>query len=941
MRTRSQARRRRQPQVRQTSVESSNLEKPDNPPIVTMDDNRTMAQLLEAPTEGYEDAIVVPEITANNFEIKHGLLNLVQNKQFFGHDKEDPHAHIRYFNKITSTMKFPNVPSTSVKLMLFPFSLEGAARIWLEKEPPRSILTWDDLVSKFINKFFPPSKTTNLRNEITRFQQKFDETFYEAWDRFNDLLRGCPHHGFSELHQLDTFYNALNSNDQDSLNSAAGGNFLDKMPRECLKIIESKSKVRQSRSKAIVSKVSTSSSTPAVSSDVAELKDMVRALILDKKNQTPAPASVKAVEQSCVTCGGGHSYQNCPATNDYRDNIQEYVSQAAAVNYNQGNASYRPQMVANQIRPPGFPPMQNHQNNQNWGINFNQNRGNNFNQNWGNNFNQGQVYQPQINQPPTFQAPPYQAPAPAHPAPAWKISDIKGIDPQFCTHKILMEENAKPVVQHQRRVNPKIHEVIKQEVIKLLDAGLIYPISDSPWVSPVHCVPKKGGITVVKNEENELIPTRLVTGWRVCIDYRKLNDATRKDHFPLPFMDQMLERLAENEYYCFLDGFSGYFQIPIDPLDQEKTTFTCPYGTFAYRRMPFGLCNAPGTFQRCMVAIFHDMIEKTMEVFMDDFLVFGDSFSSCLSHLDKMLQRCEDTNLVLNWEKCHFMVKEGIVLGHKISKSGIEVDRAKVDVIAKLPHPTTVKGIRSFLGHAGFYRRFIQDFSKIARPMTHLLEKETPFIFSKECIEAFETLKMKLTQAPILVAPDWDLPFKLMCCMILLLAVLGNLSTSSKLDIMDPQGDIMVQISPPKRSLMPVSSGPQFTKMPTSWLKTATRANVKEKFHNVMRCLKIPSKFVKSLTFGVLTSWAVPSSSGTNIYSWPSITCRNGLKQKRSPPMTPELFANFLNLSLPVRCSRAIISDRRTHFCNDQLQGMLNTESTHRLSTYITHKWAK
>ncbi|GJV28447.1 reverse transcriptase domain-containing protein [Tanacetum coccineum] len=346
---------------------------------------------------------------------------------------------------------------------------------------------------------------------------------------------------------------------------------------------------------------------------------------------------------------------------------------------------------------------------------------------------------------------------------AWKISDIKGIDPQFCTYKILMEENVKPVVQHQRRVNPKIHEVIKQEVIKLLDAGLIYPIFDSPWVSPVHCVPKKGGITVVKNEENELIPTRLVTGWRVCIDYRKLNDATRKDHFPLPFMDQMLERLAGNEYYCFLDGFSGYFQIPIDPLDQEKTTFTCPYGTFAYRRMPFGLCNAPGTFQRCMVAIFHDMIEKTMEVFMDDFSVFGDSFSSCLSHLDKMLQRCEDTNLVLNWEKCHFMVKEGIVLGHKISKTGIEVDKAKVDVIAKLPHPTTVKGIRSFLGHAGFYRRFIQDFSKIAWPMTHLLEKETPFIFSKECIEAFETLKMKLTQALILVAPDWDLPFEIMC----------------------------------------------------------------------------------------------------------------------------------------------------------------------------------
>nr|GEV40647.1 reverse transcriptase domain-containing protein [Tanacetum cinerariifolium] len=209
-------------------------------------------------------------------------------------------------------------------------------------------------------------------------------------------------------------------------------------------------------------------------------------------------------------------------------------------------------------------------------------------------------------------------------------------------------------------------------------------------VSLVHCVPKKGGFTVVKNEENELIPTRLVTGWRVCIDYR-------------------LERLAGNEYYCFLDGFSGYFQILIDPRDQEKTTFTCPCGMFAYRRMPFGLCNAPGMFQRCMLAIFHDMVEKTMEFFMDDFSIFGNSFETCLSWLDKMLQRCEDTKLCLNWEKSHFMVKEGIVLGHKILKNRIEVDKAKVDVITKLPHPTTVK------------------------------------------------------EDPILIAPNWDLPFELMC----------------------------------------------------------------------------------------------------------------------------------------------------------------------------------
>ncbi|GJZ05143.1 reverse transcriptase domain-containing protein [Tanacetum coccineum] len=319
---------------------------------------------------------------------------------------------------------------------------------------------------------------------------------------------------------------------------------------------------------------------------------------------------------------------------------------------------------------------------------------------------------------------------------AWKISDIRGIDPNFCTHKILMKDDFKPSIQHQRRIV----------------LGLVLCMSY-----------KKGGMIVVTNDNNKLISTRLVTGWRVCIDYRKLNDATRKDHFPLSFMDQMLKRLAGNDFYYFLNGFSSYFQIRIDSQDQEKTTFTCPYGTFSYRRMHFGLCNAPRTFQRCMVVIFHDMIEKSMEVFMDDFSVFGDSFSYCLSNLGKMLKRCEDTNLVLNWEKCHFMVKEGIVLGHKISKSGIEVDRAKVNVIAKLPLPTTVKGIRSFLGHAGFYRRFIQDFSKIAQHMTYLLEKETSFVFSKECMESLEILKTKLTEAPILVAPDWDLPFEIMC----------------------------------------------------------------------------------------------------------------------------------------------------------------------------------
>nr|GEW87958.1 reverse transcriptase domain-containing protein [Tanacetum cinerariifolium] len=218
-------------------------------------DNRTMAQMLQAPIEGYEDAIVVPPINANNFELKQTLINLVQSNQFRG--RQDPHNHLRFFNKVISTFRHPEVPNTTIKLLLFLFSLEGEIRTWLDKEPPRSILTWEDLFSKFINQFFPPSKTTYLRNEIINFLQKPNETFNEAWERFKDLLRQCPHHGFSELHQLDTFYNALNPNDQDALDSAAGGNFLDKIPRDGLSIIESKSKVRYSRSRVTDSRVNT------------------------------------------------------------------------------------------------------------------------------------------------------------------------------------------------------------------------------------------------------------------------------------------------------------------------------------------------------------------------------------------------------------------------------------------------------------------------------------------------------------------------------------------------------------------------------------------------------------------------------------------------------------------------------------------------------------
>nr|GEV67642.1 hypothetical protein [Tanacetum cinerariifolium] len=960
-----------------------------------MADNRTMAELLQVPIEGYEDTIVIPEIAASNFELKHGLINLVQNKQFFGHDKEDPHAHIRYFNKITSTMRVPN--------------------------------------------FFPPSKTTNLRNEITRFQQRFDESFYEVWDRFNDLLRACLHHGFSEFHQLDTFYNALNVNDHDSLNSAVGGNFLDKMPRECLKIIKSKSKVRQSRAKTVVAKVSTSSSTPAISSEVAELKHMVRALLLDKKNKSsalapsPTPASVKAAEPNCVTCGGTHSYQNCPATNEnvYRDNIQEYVSQAAAANYNQGNTSqlHRPQVN----QPPAYqapiPLTQSVsqtdfesyikaddavlRNMQNQGQNVqNQCQGlqiqianltdmlskfvssntasssgsgtlpsntitNPKEDLKGITTRRGVAYQghtiptpskvvkqgtevtkDQVQTPSSQSTAPLQPPvvqyetqtpvfmpvvAPVSaPMPNWKPSipypsrrdnerrrdqaseqiekfyeifkdtsfkisftDALTLMPKFAsTLKALIGNKEKLSEIARTLMNEHYTAVILNKLPrKLGDPGKFlipceYPGMDEclaladlgasinlmplfvweglllPELTPTcmtleladRSVSKTIGISkdvsvkvgvfhfpadfvVIDFEPDPRVPLILERCFlktsRALIDVHKGELTLRIRNEAITYNSNQTTRYSANynqmttnkidvidmdceEYSQEVLGFSdviasGNPTLYNDPIVSTTSPTLTPFGDcdfllFEEADAFLGLEDDPNSPKinpffydpegdilllkailnsdplpplpnheqymhsfkkklevceaktvkyfvdeppevelkdlplhleyaflegdnKCLLAIFHDMVEKTMEIFMDDFSVFGNSFENCLSRLDKMLQRCEDTNLCLNWEKSHFMVKEGIVLGHKISKNEIEVDKAKVDVITKLPHPTTIKGVRSFLGHAGFYQRFIQDFSKISQPMTHLLEKNTPFIFSEDCIKAFQTLK--------------------------------------------------------------------------------------------------------------------------------------------------------------------------------------------------------
>ncbi|GJS87524.1 reverse transcriptase domain-containing protein [Tanacetum coccineum] len=392
---------------------------------------------------------------------------------------------------------------------------------------------------------------------------------------------------------------------------------------------------------------------------------------------------------------------------------------------------------------------------------------------------------------------------------AWSIADIKGIDSPFCTHKILMEDEFKPSVQPQRQVNPNIKEVVKKVVIKLLDAGLIYHISDSPWVSLVQVVPKKGGMTVVKNEKDGLIPQWTVTEWRVCIDYRKLNNATQKDRFPLPFIDQMVKRLAGHEYYFFLNGFSGYFQIPIAPEDQEKTTFTCPYGTFTYKRMPFRLCNAPTTFQPCMTTIFHELIEDIMEVFMDDFSVFGSSFDHCLKNLEKMLKRCEETNLIHD-------------------KKGAK--NLAVDHLSRLENPDLGK----------LTRAEIRDLFPEERLMAISDKNNEPCVLTESYKDAWPKMKQH--------------------------KFFNNVTT-------DHPGDIMASPPPQGRSSKPDFMGPFPSSNGNKYILVA---------------IDYISKWVEAQAF--------PTSDARNVV--------NFLRR---------LFAQF-------GITKALISDRGTHFCNYQIE---------------------
>nr|GEV60404.1 hypothetical protein [Tanacetum cinerariifolium] len=885
-------------------------------------DLRTMDELCQPTLNGRGGPIASIAIQATNFGLKSDMIQQVQNScQFHGLSGDDPNKHLDKFLHVTQTIKVNGVTDDALRLHLFPHSLTHHATAWFDRLPRNSINTFEQMFKMFLGKYFPPSLLTKLRNEITNFHQRPNESLFEAWELYNLLTNRC-------------------------------GTFMKRRLEECYDLIENMTVHHNDWDTSAQNSESSSSITSSSDPKIVALKAKMTEINKNLMKVLQINQQVKAVAHNCETCSGPHSYNDCPAIVGQTQNMNTASSLGSGtllsntitnpkedlkgITTRSGNAYKGPTIPTTsspnvveretELTKETVPPTNNGSTKDvqasivqiktsipniepeslsktghalidvyageltlrvnNKAVTFNLDQtlrySANYNDMTANRFgiidmaceeysqevlgfsdviasgNPTPYYDPIVSTSSSTLTPirdsdflleevdsflaleddptslevdhsyydterdilllgAFLNNDPSLPPPtqgiveekaalinvlksdkraiAWKLSDVKGINPKFCTHNILMEDDFKPAVQHQRRVNPKIQDVIKKKVEKLFDAGLIYPISDSPL------------------------------------------------------------------------------------------------------------------------------------------------------------------------GKSHFMVKDGIVLGHKISKNGIEVDKSKVDVIAKLPHPTTFKGVSSFLGHDGFYRRFIKDFFKISRPITHLLEKNTLFIFSDECVQAFETLNKELTKAPILIAPFWDLPFELMCDAsdFSIGAVLGqrhkkhfrpihyasktmteaetHYTTTEKemlvvvyafekfrsylilnksivytdhsalkylfakkdskarllrwvlllqefkfkeaIDILKachngPLGDIMARTTPPKRSLTPDFIGPQSIVMPTTWSNLVTLVNVRERFLNEMKCLKIPSKF------------------GT---------------------------------------PRAIISYRGTHFCNDQsAKVMLKYGVTHRLA---------
>nr|GEW56948.1 reverse transcriptase domain-containing protein [Tanacetum cinerariifolium] len=692
----------------------------------------TLNKLL---VEGYGEAIIISEINADHFKIKTNLLQLVQANPYHGFKRENPHTHINIFKRITSNLKFRDVPNDVIKLMMFPYSFEGNARVWYDKKPPNSILNWEDLVNKFMNQFFPPSKTTHLKNEISRFTQRFEETFGEAWERFKEMLR------------------AKNASKSDYRIDKIGDQILTLVDIFAKKVINpapvkalEESCVTCGGAHAYYNFPNTDSNQPSINVVTGTYNQVAPQNRASNYMAPPGFAPVQNSQNRVVLLMRDLRFFT-PKNVVERETIE--TTDKEQTNFQGSTTHIQPPVtpilehdVSKTLPKPNIPyPLR---------------------------LNDQKLCEKATNQMEKF----------------FKIFQDLHFDISFADALLLMPKfastikrtdvchaladldvsiNLKPLSIWKKLSLPELTPT--RMTLKLVDKSItrrkgvaedvfvkeilgfsnnsscgnptltFEPIlyDSSPSLTPFE------GSDFILEEIDAYLKDESISLNVDHVDCDPEGDIflieklLNNNPFQLPLMDLKqgevskakssieepleleLKDLPSHSKYADLKGADKLpviisKDLKVDEkesllkvLKSHKRAIAWKITDIKARRMPFGLCNAPGTFQWCMMAIFHDMIEKTMEVFMDDFLVFGDSFSSCLSHLDSMLQRCEDTNLVLNWEKCHFVVKEGIVLGHKISKNGLKVDRSKVDVIAKLPYPTTMKGVRSFLRYAGFY----------------------------------------------------------------------------------------------------------------------------------------------------------------------------------------------------------------------------------------------
>ncbi|GJR18103.1 reverse transcriptase domain-containing protein [Tanacetum coccineum] len=650
----------------------------------------------------------------------------------------------------------------NVMLMAFPFTMKGKSRLWINRLSAGSITTWDLLKNAFLSRYRPLSQIIRQIKAIRNFGQECNEPLHLAWERFNDLLYNSPEHKINEHEQLQIFYQGLDPGTRKKadfmgpiprMTPAAGIKAIDELSKHSLSwYIEEEYK--ENDFDKVLKHIND------FEHNISVLNEEVR--MVQHQYRTPNDKRNSLMEETQL-------HINIPFIEEL-EQMPKYAKFMKDLLSKKGKGSEASKIILNKqcsaVVLNKVPPKEKDPG----GFTTPYVIG------------QSGITKALADLGASISLMPYSMflrlnlgdlkPTRMCIELANKTTQFpKGIAENVMVkfNKFDMEEDHRiPIILGRPFFatahamidvfNKKISFEVGDEIITFdLEKSMRFPSSDEDTCHSADII----DLSVIDNIK-EIIPQNHDNSIEPILDQLPAihEDCNNPALFAANSINEekptlKLKELPSHLEYAFLDNNP--------PEYQEKTTFTCPYGTFAYRRMPFGLCNAPATFQRCMTTIFHDMCKDFMEVFMDDFSVIGNSFGTCLNNLSKMLARCEETNLVLNWEKCHFMVKKGIVLGHKISKAGIEVDKAKVDVIASLPYPTNVNGIRSFLGHVGFYRRFIKDFSKIARPMTQLLMKDAKFDFSDECIKSFNILRDKLITAPVIIAPNWDLDFELMC----------------------------------------------------------------------------------------------------------------------------------------------------------------------------------